>query len=136
MTTLPRDLFEPLTRLRVVRLSENKWLCDCHLAWMVRYLKRHVRSGSMLATNGYIPRCHAPFGLRAKALSELVDSELKCTGTFTYDFFCLSLSHFNLLHYIPNASTHLIPEHVLLNRLARLPTKFHARDLLSGVGLR
>jgi slit 2 len=90
LTTLPRDLFEPLTRLRVVRLSENKWLCDCHLAWLARFLRRQLRSGTLMATNGYVPRCHAPFGLRAKALADLVDSEFKCTGTPIVPF-----SHFS-----------------------------------------
>jgi hypothetical protein len=80
LTSLPRDLFEPLSRLRVLRLSENKWLCDCHLAWLGRFLRRHARAGSPLAANGYLPRCHAPFGLRIKAVSELLDTEFKCTG--------------------------------------------------------
>ena len=83
LTSLPRDLFEPLTRLRVLRLSENKWLCDCHLSWLARYLKRHLRSGSLLSANGYVPRCHSPFALRIKAVPDLVDADFKCTGTGT-----------------------------------------------------
>nr|CAH0103633.1 unnamed protein product [Daphnia galeata] len=84
LTSLPRDLFEPLSRLRVLRLSENKWLCDCHLAWLGRFLRRHARAGSPLAANGYLPRCHAPFGLRIKAVSELLDTEFKCTDENEY----------------------------------------------------
>lgn len=85
LTSLPRDLFEPLSRLRILRLSDNKWLCDCHLAWLARYLRRQsARSGSPLAANGYLPRCHAPFGLRIKALPDLLDSEFKCTGIFFF----------------------------------------------------
>ncbi|KZS07806.1 SLIT protein [Daphnia magna] len=94
LTSLPRDLFEPLSRLRVLRLSENKWLCDCHLAWLGRFLRRHARAGSPLAANGYLPRCHAPFGLRIKAVSELLDTEFKCTGkkrNVSSELFCESL---------------------------------------------
>ena len=49
---------------------------------LARFLRRQsARSGSPLAANGYLPRCHAPFGLRIKALPDLLDSEFKCTGT-------------------------------------------------------
>jgi hypothetical protein len=110
LTSLPRDLFEPLSRLRVLRLSENKWLCDCHLAWLGRFLRRHARAGSPLAANGYLPRCHAPFGLRIKAVSELLDTEFKCTGKsvnrkkklFFFLFFLSLFSSFSV--YYPSAS--------------------------------
>jgi hypothetical protein len=129
LTSLPRDLFEPLSRLRVLRLSENKWLCDCHLAWLGRFLRRHARAGSPLAANGYLPRCHAPFGLRIKAVSELLDTEFKCTGKSVNrqknsSFFVFSfLSSLLSLYIIPAQAQPLArcrPLYIRTNMLAGL----------------
>jgi slit 2 len=66
VTTLGKDVFEPLFRLRSLKLGDNSLVCDCHLAWLARYLRRNAHLAP--AT-----RCAAPSTLRAQPLVELHD---------------------------------------------------------------
>lgn len=73
LTSLPRDLFGGLTRLRALRLSDNPFACDCHLSWLSRFL----RSAPRLAP---YTRCHSPSQLKSQNVADLHDQEFKCSG--------------------------------------------------------
>ncbi|KAF4517658.1 hypothetical protein B566_EDAN002890 [Ephemera danica] len=73
LTTLPKDMLEPMFRLRSLRLADNSLICDCHLGWLARWLRRNPR----LAPHA---RCFAPQGLKGRAVAELHDTDLKCSG--------------------------------------------------------
>lgn len=74
LTTLPRDMFSNMPRLRALRLSENPFSCDCHLSWLSKYL----RSAPRLAP---YTRCHSPSQLKGQNVADLHDQEFKCSGT-------------------------------------------------------
>lgn len=73
LTSLPRDLFGGLTRLRALRLSDNPFACDCHLSWLSHFL----RSAPRLAP---YTRCHSPSQLKSQNVADLHDQEFKCSG--------------------------------------------------------
>ncbi|XP_065344323.1 protein slit [Cloeon dipterum] len=73
LTSLPKDVFEPLFRLRSLKLSDNNLICDCHLSWLARWLKRNQQLAPYA-------RCFAPNPLKGQPLVELHDKELKCSG--------------------------------------------------------
>lgn len=73
LTTIPRELFSGMTRLRALRLSDNPLSCDCHLSWLSRYL----RSAPRLAP---YTRCNSPGQLKGQNVADLHDEEFKCSG--------------------------------------------------------
>lgn len=73
LTTLPRDLFGGMPRLRALRLSENPFSCDCHLSWLSRYLKGAPRLAPYT-------KCHSPSQLKGQNVADLHDQEFKCSG--------------------------------------------------------
>lgn len=79
LTTLPKDLFSGMARLRALRLSDNPFACDCHLSWLSRFL----RSASRLAP---YTKCHSPSQLKGQNVGDLHDSEFKCSGIFSFHF--------------------------------------------------
>ncbi|KAK8733836.1 hypothetical protein OTU49_006200, partial [Cherax quadricarinatus] len=65
--------FESTPRLRALRVSGNKLICDCHLSWL----------GRMLAAAPHLApyvRCSSPYRLKDRLVTEVLDSEFKCTG--------------------------------------------------------
>lgn len=74
LTTIPRDMFKNMPRLRALRLSENPFLCDCHLSWLSKYL----RSVPRLAP---YTRCQSPSQLKGQNVADLHEQEFKCSGT-------------------------------------------------------
>ncbi|XP_055372509.1 protein slit isoform X2 [Condylostylus longicornis] len=73
LTSLPHHIFKGLGRLRALRLSENPFSCDCHLAWMSKFL----RSAPRLAL---YTRCHSPSQLKGQNVADLHDQDFKCSG--------------------------------------------------------
>ena len=73
LTSLGKDLFENLYRLRTLRLSDNNLICDCHLAWLARWLRRVPRLG-------LYTRCFSPNQLKGQNVADLHDQEFKCSG--------------------------------------------------------
>lgn len=92
LTTLPREMFSNMPRLRALRLSDNPFACDCHLSWLSKFL----RSAPRLAP---YTRCHSPSQLKGQNVADLHDQEFKCSGiknTFpTFLSFMPSYRHFN-----------------------------------------
>lgn len=39
LTTLPAGMFDRITDLRILRLSDNMFYCDCNLGWLARWLR-------------------------------------------------------------------------------------------------
>lgn len=73
ITTVWRGTFETTPRLRALRISGNKLICDCHLAWL----------GRMLAAAPHLApyvRCSSPYRLKDRLVTEVLDQEFKCTG--------------------------------------------------------
>lgn len=62
-----------LSRLRTLRLADNLLHCDCHLAWLSRWLRKAPR----LAQHA---RCFSPNQLKGHALNQLQDHDFKCSG--------------------------------------------------------
>lgn len=73
LTTLPRDIFNGVTKLKTLRLSENPFSCDCHLSW----LSKHLKSSPRLAP---YTRCHSPSQLKGQNVVDIHEQEFKCSG--------------------------------------------------------
>ncbi|XP_052227939.1 protein slit-like isoform X2 [Dreissena polymorpha] len=72
LTTLPHNMFDRMTKLKVLRLRENKFSCDCHLTWLYRWLKPKNKRLARHMT------CHGPLNLKGKNFNRLLETELKC----------------------------------------------------------
>ncbi|XP_034244479.1 protein slit isoform X1 [Thrips palmi] len=73
LTWLRSETFSGLTRLRALRLSENALRCDCHLAWLARWLRRSPRLA-------LYTRCASPSHLQDLSVADLHDNEFSCAG--------------------------------------------------------
>ncbi|VDK74302.1 unnamed protein product, partial [Onchocerca ochengi] len=62
-----------MPNLRVLRLAENPWLCDCRLRWM----KKIIFNSQLLAQN---TRCHRPAHLHSRMLQNINETLMKCSG--------------------------------------------------------
>ncbi|KAH9524858.1 hypothetical protein Btru_028062 [Bulinus truncatus] len=71
MTSVSSNLFENMKQLRVLRINDNKLVCDCHMAWFARWLRKNP-------TLGLFTECHQPLHLRNTEISELQDIDFKC----------------------------------------------------------
>ncbi|KAK7794523.1 hypothetical protein R5R35_011285 [Gryllus longicercus] len=73
LTSLAKDIFEDMYWLRTLRLSDNNLICDCHLAWLARWLRRYPRLA-------LYTRCFSPHHLKGQNVADLHDQEFKCSG--------------------------------------------------------
>lgn len=73
LTTLGKGMFEELFRLRNLRLAENNLICDCHLSWLARWLRRAPKLA-------LYTRCFSPNHLKGQNVADLHDQEFKCSG--------------------------------------------------------
>ncbi|XP_052772750.1 protein slit-like isoform X2 [Mya arenaria] len=74
LTTLPENVFTGMTKLKVLRLRENKFACDCRLAWLSTWLRpRNRRLGRHMT-------CQTPINLKGKSFSRARTDELKCNN--------------------------------------------------------
>uniref|UniRef100_A0A8L7YLJ6 Uncharacterized protein n=1 Tax=Brugia malayi TaxID=6279 RepID=A0A8L7YLJ6_BRUMA len=63
----------PMPNLRILRLAENPWLCDCRLRWM----KKIISNSHLLARNTL---CHRPAHLNSRMLENINETLMKCSG--------------------------------------------------------
>ncbi|EJW83056.1 hypothetical protein WUBG_06033, partial [Wuchereria bancrofti] len=63
----------PMPNLRILRLAENPWLCDCRLRWM----KKIISNSHLLARNTL---CHRPAHLHSRMLGNINETLMKCSG--------------------------------------------------------
>ncbi|CAG7785709.1 unnamed protein product [Allacma fusca] len=73
LTSLQKDSFEGLTRLKHLTLGENPLICDCHLSWLSKWLKKGPKASTQA-------RCNSPYHLRDKTIDEVLETEFKCSG--------------------------------------------------------
>ncbi|OXA44085.1 Protein slit [Folsomia candida] len=73
LTSLHKDAFEGLVKLKHFSLGNNPLICDCHLGWLTRWLRRAPKSVSQA-------RCNSPYHLRDRTIDEVLESEFKCAG--------------------------------------------------------
>ncbi|KAK3600848.1 hypothetical protein CHS0354_014213 [Potamilus streckersoni] len=71
LTTLPNNLFADMQRLKVLRLRDNRFICDCHMVWLARWLKTR-RKFAVHTT------CSSPSHLRGFDIHSLGETDFKC----------------------------------------------------------
>lgn len=72
LTTLPSGMFSDLYRLRNIRLSDNKFWCDCKLEWLYQqWLPRIPRLGSST-------HCHGPANMAGLPLADMHKHHMQC----------------------------------------------------------
>jgi hypothetical protein len=77
LTTLQKDAFEELTKLKQISLGDNPLICDCHLIWLSRWQRKFSKSHSNA-------KCNSPYHMRDKTVDEVLEADLKCSGkTYT-----------------------------------------------------
>lgn len=85
ITSLPRETFSGMPRIRALRLSDNPFTCDCHLSWLLRYLRNSPRLAPYT-------KCHSPSQLKGQSVADLKEQDFKCSGLYTI-FFLLKTFH-------------------------------------------
>jgi slit protein 2 len=73
LTTLPVLPLARLIDLRVLRLHDNQFVCDCRLLWLAKYLKSHP----FLGLNA---RCQDGDTFNSKDITSLIDDEKQCNS--------------------------------------------------------
>lgn len=76
ITSLPRETFSGMPRTRALRLSDNPFTCDCHLSWLLRYLRNSPRLAPYT-------KCHSPSQLKGQSVADLKEQDFKCSGLCT-----------------------------------------------------
>lgn len=72
LTTLPSGMFSDLYRLRNIRLSDNRFWCDCKLEWLYQqWLPRIPRLGSST-------HCHGPANMAGLPLADMHKHHMQC----------------------------------------------------------
>uniref|UniRef100_A0A7E4ZYZ5 Glycosyltransferase family 92 protein n=1 Tax=Panagrellus redivivus TaxID=6233 RepID=A0A7E4ZYZ5_PANRE len=69
LTTL--DRIDSLPNLRVFRMFENPWLCDCRMKWV-----KHFANASLISK----VKCHRPMLLQGQNLMQVEEDDMKCSG--------------------------------------------------------
>ncbi|UJR37599.1 hypothetical protein I4U23_030296 [Adineta vaga] len=73
LTTLPILPLARLIDLRVFRIHDNQFVCDCRLLWLAKYLKLHP----FLGLNA---RCQDSNTLTLRDITSLIDDEKQCNS--------------------------------------------------------
>lgn len=73
ITTISPGAFTTLVSLSTINLLSNPFNCNCHMAWLGRWLrKRRVVSGN--------PRCQKPFFLKEIPIQDVAIQDFTCDG--------------------------------------------------------
>lgn len=64
LVTLGKEMLNGMSHLRTLKLSDNAFACDCHLAWLSSHLRAHPRLGQHT-------RCASPVHLKERNLVDL-----------------------------------------------------------------
>lgn len=71
LTSLPKNLFDNMSNLRTLRLIDNKFVCDCHMAWLSQWLKAHPDLG-------LYTECSAPPNLQGIEVDDVQQYSFTC----------------------------------------------------------
>lgn len=89
LVTLGKEMLNGLSHLRTLKLADNAFACDCHLAWLSRHLRAHSRLGQHT-------RCASPAHLKDRNLADVQVSPAK--ETYTIEFWlCKTHKHLSLV---------------------------------------
>ncbi|KAK9406671.1 slit 3 protein [Crotalus adamanteus] len=73
ITTITPGAFSTLVSLSTINLLSNPFNCNCHLAWLGKWLrKRRIVSGN--------PRCQKPFFLKEIPIQDVATQDFTCDG--------------------------------------------------------
>lgn len=73
ITTITPGAFTTLVSLSTINLLSNPFNCNCHMAWLGRWLrKRRIVSGN--------PRCQKPFFLKEIPIQDVAIQDFTCDG--------------------------------------------------------
>lgn len=73
ITTISPGAFTTLVSLSTINLLSNPFNCNCHMAWLGRWLrKRRIVSGN--------PRCQKPFFLKEIPIQDVAIQDFTCDG--------------------------------------------------------
>ncbi|KAG8128762.1 hypothetical protein E2320_015534, partial [Naja naja] len=73
ITTITPGAFNTLVSLSTINLLSNPFNCNCHLAWLGKWLrKRRIVSGN--------PRCQKPFFLKEIPIQDVATQDFTCDG--------------------------------------------------------
>uniref|UniRef100_F1LQL9 Slit homolog 3 protein n=3 Tax=Rattus norvegicus TaxID=10116 RepID=F1LQL9_RAT len=73
ITTISPGAFTTLVSLSTINLLSNPFNCNCHMAWLGRWLrKRRIVSGN--------PRCQKPFFLKEIPIQDVAIQDFTCEG--------------------------------------------------------
>jgi len=64
LVTLGKEMLNGLSHLRTLKLADNAFACDCHLAWLSRHLRTYPRLGQHT-------RCASPAHLKDRNLADV-----------------------------------------------------------------
>lgn len=64
LVTLGKEMLNGLSHLRTLKLADNAFACDCHLAWLSRHLRNYPRLGQHT-------RCASPAHLKDRNLADV-----------------------------------------------------------------
>lgn len=70
LITLGKEMLNGLSHLRTLKLADNAFACDCHLAWLSRHLRTYSRLGQHT-------RCSSPAHLKDRNLADVQVSLIK-----------------------------------------------------------
>ncbi|KAE8614456.1 hypothetical protein XENTR_v10008169 [Xenopus tropicalis] len=84
ITTITPGAFNTLVSLSTINLLSNPFNCNCHLAWLGKWLrKKRVVSGN--------PRCQKPYFLKEIPIQDVAIQDFTCDGN--EESSCLPASH-------------------------------------------
>ena len=76
ITSLPSELSN-ISSLQSVRLSGNKYICDCEMIWMIQWLSRQTANGERIVKDYQNVVCHSG-KLVGKQIYKLTSNEMGC----------------------------------------------------------
>lgn len=89
-------MFSDLYRLRNIRLSDNKFNCDCKLEWLYQqWLPRIPRLGSST-------QCHGPENMAGLPLADMHKHHMQCGNYYTLihlNITIIALNNYELIVY-------------------------------------
>lgn len=74
--TLEQGAFRDLSALKKLELSDNPIICDCHIAWFLRWLEKDPE----VLGNAGKTRCALPIDYADAPLRKVEPSQLSCSG--------------------------------------------------------
>ena len=76
ITTLPSKLSN-VSSLQSVKLSENRFICDCEMTWMIKWLSKRTPHGERIVIDYRDVVCHSGM-MAGKQIYKLTSDEMGC----------------------------------------------------------